>query len=78
METHHRRQAWRPHDWDKPGRVGSDLILPNPKLKPLDQVREVQIYGAAKGPKGSRARWRSTGAASPGRLPDRAVAAKGV
>jgi hypothetical protein len=41
METPERSQARRSHGWEKRGGVGSDLIVPNPKLKLLDQVREV-------------------------------------
>jgi hypothetical protein len=41
METPERSQARRSHGWEKRGGVGSDPIVPNPKLKLLDQVREV-------------------------------------
>ena len=41
METPERSQARRSHGWEKRGGMGSDLIVPNPKLKLLDQVREV-------------------------------------
>ena len=41
METHQRSQAWRSPGWEKRSGAGSDLIIPNPKLKLLDQVREV-------------------------------------
>ena len=41
METPERSQARRSHGWEKRGGVGSDLIVPNPKLKLLDKVREV-------------------------------------
>ena len=40
METHQRSQARRSHAERREG-PGSDLIIPNPKLKLLDQVREV-------------------------------------
>ena len=38
METHQKSQARESPGW---GRRSSDLIIPNPKLKLLDQVREV-------------------------------------
>ena len=41
METHERSQARRSHGWERRSGVGGDLIVPNPKLKLLDQVREV-------------------------------------
>jgi hypothetical protein len=41
METPERSQARRSHGWEQRGGVDSDLIVPNPKLKLLDQVREV-------------------------------------
>jgi hypothetical protein len=41
METHQISQAWRSHGCQKRGAVGSELIIPNPKPKLLDQVREV-------------------------------------
>ena len=41
METHERSQARRSHGWERRAGVRGDLIVPNPKLKLLDQVREV-------------------------------------
>ena len=41
METNQRSQAWKGHGWEGRRGPGSDLITPNPKLKLLDQVREV-------------------------------------
>ena len=41
METPERSQARRSHGWEKRGGVGYDLIISNPKLKLLDQGREV-------------------------------------
>ena len=41
METHQRSKARKSHGWERQDRIGSDLIVPNPKLKLLDQVSEV-------------------------------------
>ena len=41
METNQRSQARRSHGWERRDGIRSDLITPNPKLKLLDQVREV-------------------------------------
>jgi hypothetical protein len=39
METNQKRQARASPGW---GKRSSDLIIPNPKLKLMDQVREVE------------------------------------
>jgi len=44
METPESSQARRSHPWERRGGIGSDLIIPNPKLKSLDQVREVMRF----------------------------------
>jgi hypothetical protein len=41
MEEHQNCRAWRRPGWDRQSGPGCDLITPNPKLKLLDQVREV-------------------------------------
>jgi len=41
METNQRSQARRSYGWERRDGIRSDLIIPNPKLKLLDQVREV-------------------------------------
>jgi hypothetical protein len=41
MQMHHGNQARRPPDRGERGGAGPALIVPNPKLKLLDQVREV-------------------------------------
>jgi hypothetical protein len=41
VELNQRSQAPRAQGWDRRKGAGSDLIVPNPKLKLLDQVREV-------------------------------------
>jgi hypothetical protein len=41
METHQRSQARKSRGWERRDGIGSDLIVPNPKLKLLGQVREV-------------------------------------
>ena len=41
MEKQQNSQAWKGQGWSKRSGPGSDLITPNPKLKLLDQVREV-------------------------------------
>ena len=41
MHKHHGSQSRRSAGWGERGGVGADLIVPNPKLKLLDQVREV-------------------------------------
>lgn len=41
MEGHQKRQGRSSQGWDRRRGSGSDLIVPNPKLKLLDQVREI-------------------------------------
>lgn len=41
MEMHQNGQARKSGGWSRGEGTGSDLITPNPKLKLLDQVREV-------------------------------------
>ena len=41
METHQRSQGSRGSHWRRGGQVRSDLIIPNPKLRLMQQVREV-------------------------------------
>ena len=41
METNQKSQGRRSHGWERQQGIRSDLIIPNPKLKLLDQVREV-------------------------------------
>jgi integron integrase len=41
MEMNQRSQAQNAHGWERRRGAGSDLIVPNPKLKLLEQVREV-------------------------------------
>ena len=41
METNQKSQPWKSPGWQRRLGPGSDLITPNPKLKLLDQVREI-------------------------------------
>ena len=41
MEGHQKSQGRSSQGWDRRRGAGSDLIVPNPKLKLLDQVREI-------------------------------------
>ena len=41
METNQKSQPRRSHAWERQRGIRSDLIIPNPKLRLLDQVREV-------------------------------------
>ena len=41
MKSDQKGQSWKTPGWQKPRGPGSDLITPNPKLRLLDQVREV-------------------------------------
>jgi hypothetical protein len=44
-----RGQARNAHGWERRRGVGSDLIVANPKLKLLEQVREVMRLRAVDG-----------------------------
>ena len=41
MEGHQKIQGRSAQGWDRRRGAGSDVIVPNPKLKLLDQVREI-------------------------------------
>ena len=49
METYQRSQARKSQDWERREGIGSALIVPNPKLKLLGQVREVMRLQGVEG-----------------------------